>query len=116
MAELNCTCRPGEGVAGTRQEIIEQRLAPLFGLTVPEVHVLLDLMDRTLDVVLDIPDEDRSKERDELVQMMAAESGRTVGWVTNFLDSWEFTSDEVSRETHVPLPKFGTDPRFAERK
>jgi hypothetical protein len=114
MAELSCTCGPGETVAGTRQEIIEQRLAPLFGMTIHEIHVVLDLLDRTLDAVLDefpggVPD-------GETVRRMAVESGRTEGWVTNFLDSWEFVSGEVERETHVPLPPLGTNPRFAERK
>lgn len=99
MAELNCTCGPGESVAGTRQEIIEQRLAPLFGLTVPEVHVLLDLLGRTLDAVLDIPEDKRDSD-DSSERRMAEESGRTEGWIKNFLTAWEFQSNELDRELH----------------
>lgn len=103
--ELSCTCRPGETVEGTGQEIIEQRLAPLFGLTIPEVHALLDLHLSTLDDVLDLPVEER-REGEEMIVRMAEKSGRTVGWMGNFLTTWEFLSDEVSRETHVPWGGF----------
>lgn len=121
-AELECTCRPGEGAAGTRQEIIEQRLAPLFCLTVPEVHALLDLLDRTLDAVLAIPEDKRDPDFGETNRMMAAASGRTEGWIKNFMDAWEFTSGEVEREEHEKhgpwggLPPLGTNPRFQRDK
>lgn len=100
MAELSCTCGPGETVAGTRREIIEQRLASLFGLTVPEVHALLDLLDRTNDVVLDIPDGERDPDYGETERRMAQESGRTEGWIKNFLSAWEFTSAALDQELH----------------
>lgn len=100
MAELSCTCDPGESVAGTRQEIIEQRLAPLLSLTVPEVHALLDLLDRALDLALDIPDSERDPEGGEAERLMAQESGRTEGWIKNFLSAWESVSDALDRELH----------------
>jgi len=100
VAELSCTCDPGESVAGTRQEIIEQRLAPLFSLTVPEVHALLDLLDRALDLALDIPDDERNPEGGEAERLMAQESGRTEGWIKNFLSAWESVSDALDRELH----------------
>ncbi len=96
MPELNCTCRPGESVAGTKQEIIEQRLAPLFGITADGVHVMLDLLDRSLEASFEeFPDggPDWDTER-----RMAAELGCTQEWVRNFLASWEFISNEVDRE------------------
>lgn len=101
MPDLRCTCIPGESVTGTRQEIIEQRLALLFELSVPEVHALLDLMDVTLDAILELPAEERD-EGMETARRMAETSGRTVGWVGDFLTTWEFVSDEACRETHVP--------------
>src|SRR5690606_22218621 len=114
MAELSCTCGPGETVAGTRQEIIEQRLAPLFGMTIHEIHVVLDLLDRALDAVLDefpegVPDRAAWRRR-------AAESGGPEGGLPNFRGSWEFVSGGADPETPGPLPPLGTNPRFAERK
>lgn len=100
MAELNCTCGPGAPVAGTRQEIIEQRLAPLFGLTVPEVHAMLDLLDRANDAVLDLPDDKRDPDGRGTERRMAQESGRTEGWIRNFLSAWESTADALDRELH----------------
>lgn len=98
MAELSCTCGPGESVAGTRQEIIEQRLAERLGLTVREVHVLLDLLDRTLDDVLDLPKGSRADSETE--RRMVAESGRPEFWIKSFLEIWEGFGDEVEREQH----------------
>lgn len=102
-----CTCRPGESVAGTRQEIIEQHLSSAFGLTIPEVHALLDLLTDTLDTVLDLPVEGR--DADETPRRMAEKSGRTVGWIKNFVTAWEFESDSLEREMHVSWggPRFG---------
>lgn len=100
MAELSCTCGPGETVAGTRQEIIEQRLAKTFGMTVHEVHVLLDLLDRTNDVVLDIPEGERDPDFGETERRMAAESGRSEGWIKGFVGAWEFEGDRLERELH----------------
>jgi len=100
VADLSCTCGPGTSVAGTRQEIIEQRLAPLFGLTVPEVHALLDLLDRANEATLDIPDDKRDPDGGETERQMARESGRTEGWIKNFLAAWEFTGDTLDRELH----------------
>lgn len=113
--ELKCTCPPDWDVGGTKQQVIEERLAATLGLTVHEVHVLLDLMDRTLNKVLDIPDDERDEVCGETARMMAVESGRTEGWIKNFMDSWEFTSVEVDHETHRPwggLPPMGTNPRL----
>ena len=98
MAELSCTCGPGESIAGTRQEIVEQRLAASFGLTVPEIHVLLDLVDRALDLALDIPDSERDPEGGEVERLMAQESGRTEEWIKNFLSAWESAADALDRE------------------
>jgi hypothetical protein len=100
MNGLVCTCRPGESVTGTRQEIIEQQLAPNFGLSIPEVHALLDLMTDTLDIVLDLPEESRGE--DETARRMAEQSGRTVGWMKDFLTAWEFEAGELERTMHVP--------------
>lgn len=95
-ADLNCTCPPGWNVSGTWQEAIEQHLAPAFELTIHEVHVLLDLLERTLEKVLDIPDDKRDPDYGETARMMAAESGRTEGWIKNFLETWEFLSSEAN--------------------
>lgn len=100
MAELSCTCGPGRSVAGTRQEIIEQRLASVSNLTVSEVHALLDLLDRTNDAVLDIPDDERDPEGGETERRMAQESGRTEWWIKNFLGAWEFISAALDQELH----------------
>lgn len=100
MAELACTCGPGDSVAGTRREIVEQRLAALFSLTVPEVHVLLDLLDRANEATLDIPDDERDPDYGETERQMARESGRTEGWIKNFLSAWEFTSTALDQELH----------------
>lgn len=114
-AELKCTCTPDWNIAGTRQEVIEQRLAQTLGMTIHEVHVLLDLLDRTLDKVMDIPDDERDEDHGETARIMAAESGHTEGWIKNFLESWEFTTDEVERESHQSwgeLGPMGTDSRL----
>lgn len=100
MAELSCTCGPGESVAGTRQEIVEQRLASLFSLTIPEVHALLDLLDRANEAALDMIDEGRDPDYGETERRMAEESGRTEGWIKNFLSAWEFTSAALDQELH----------------
>lgn len=97
-SELSCTCRPGESVAGTRREIIEQRLAERFGLTVHEIHVLLDLLDRTNDAVLDIPESERELDFGETERRMAAESGRPESWIKDFVEAWEFEGDALERE------------------
>jgi hypothetical protein len=107
MAELSCTCGPGASVAGTRQEIVEQRLASISNLTVSEVHALLDLLDRTNDAVLDIPDGKRDPEGGETERLMAQESGRTEGWIKNFLAAWEFISAALDQELHEKYGPWG---------
>lgn len=100
MTELSCTCRPGESVAGTRQEIIEQRLAAHFGMPVPEVHALLDLHVNVLDAVLD--EFPGGSPEGESTRRIASACGREVAWVTEFFDLWEFESDALSRELPNP--------------
>lgn len=99
-AELSCTCGPGDSVAGTRREVIEQRLAEQFGLAVHEVHALLDLLDRVNDAVLELPDSELDKDFRTTERRMAAESGRDFEWIKNFVETWESHGDELERELY----------------
>lgn len=114
MAELSCTCRPGESVAGTRQEIIEQRLAAHFEMEIPAVHALLDVHTDTLDAVLDeFPD---GSPEGEVDRRIAAASGREEKWVRDFFEVWEIESTALDNELPNPwAPLFaslGSNPRF----
>lgn len=114
MAELACTCRPGESVAGTRQEIVEQRLARHFEMEIPEVHALLDLHTDTLDTVLgEFPEHVPEGETDRRI---AVASGREMSWVVDFFEVWEIESTALDNELPNPwAPLFkslGSNPRL----
>lgn len=118
MSELECTCGPGETVAGTRQEIIEQRLAASFGMEVAAVHALLDLHMNVLDAVIEeFPDDPPEGEVDRRI---ARASGRTKEWVADFFELWEFESLAVGEEFPNPwaslYESLGSDPRFKRNK
>lgn len=89
---LSCTCGDGGQASGNRQEIIEKRMAPEFGLTVREVHALIDLQITVLDEVLDKPDE---FEEFRTERMIAERSGRPLEWVKDFLARWEYISADL---------------------
>lgn len=91
MTDLDCTCGDGGQASDNKQEIIEKRMAPVYGLTITEVHSLLDLMVNVLDEVIGLPD----SEPGEVERLMAERSGRTVEWVEGFLADWEAISDEL---------------------
>lgn len=117
-AELACTCRPGETIAGTRQEIIEQRLAAHFGMEIGAVHALLDLHTNVLDAVIEeFPD---GSPEGEVSRRIASASGRTEKWVTDFFDLWEWESDALDRELPNPwaslFGSLGSNPRFQRNK
>lgn len=111
---LTCTCRPGETVTGTRQEIIEQRLASNFGMEVEAVHALLDLHLNVLDAVIEeFPD---GPPEAEVGRRIARASGRSEKWVTDFFDLWEFESVALDQELpnpwESPFKSMGSNPRF----
>jgi hypothetical protein len=117
-AELACTCRPGETVAGTRQEIIEQRLANHFGMEIKAVHALLDLHMNVLDAVIDeFPD---GSPEGEVSRRISDASGHSKKWVTDFFDLWEFESSALDRELPNPyealFKSLGSNPRFQHSK
>lgn len=117
-SRLKCTCRPGETVAGTRQEIIEQRLAAHFGMEIAEVHALLDLHLEVLDAVLEeFPDGPREG---EVVRRITNASDRSEKWVTDFFDFWEFEAMALDQELPNPYEhlfgNLGSDPRFNRAK
>jgi hypothetical protein len=98
---LSCTCRPGGTVKGTKQETLEQELAPLYEITVEEVHALFDLIDDVLCSSLDEALEDSDEGGDgpgRTARLMAERSGRPVGWIENFLASWEFLNEALDRK------------------
>ena len=116
--DLACTCSPGETVAGTRQEIIEQRLAAHYEMEVEAVHALLDLHVNVLDAVIEeFPDGSREG---EVSRRIASASGRSEKWATDFFDLWEFESDALDRELPNPwaslFESLGSDPRFKRNK
>lgn len=102
-AELTCTCGEGGRSTGNRQEIIEKRIAPLFGITVTEAHSMLDLLTDVLDEILGKPEQD--SDTDQTERLMAERSGRTVGWVENFLTAWEKINDDLDRVDWWTLPE-----------
>jgi hypothetical protein len=117
-AELACTCGPGETVAGTRQEIIEQRLAAHFEMEIGAVHALLDLHVRVLDAVLEeFPD---GHPEGEVSRRIARASRRSELWVTDFFDLWEFEVLALDRELPNPweavFKSLGSNPRFNRTK
>jgi hypothetical protein len=117
-AELSCTCGPGESIAGTRQEVIEQRLAAHFGMEIPEVHALLDLQTDVLDAVLaEFPENSPEREPDRRI---AAASGRDLAWVTEFFEVWEAESDTLDHELPSPyrilFESLGSNPGLHENE
>lgn len=102
--ELACTCGEGGQSTGNRQEIIEKRMAPLFGLTVQEVHVLLDLLTDVLGEIMG--NDDREFDSDPTEHMLAARSGRTAEWTGNFLAAWEKITDDLDKVDWWKLPEF----------
>jgi hypothetical protein len=117
-AELTCTCGPGETVAGTRQEIIERRLATHFEMEIETVHALLDLHVKVLDAVLDeFPD---GSPEGEVSRRIARASRRSEEWVAGFCDLWEFEAIALDKELPNPWgPVFrslGSNPRFNRTK
>lgn len=112
--ELACTCRPGETAAGTRQEVIEKRLAAHFEMEIEAVHALMDLHTNVLDAVIEeFPD---GSPEGEVSRRIAAASGRTERWVTDFFELWEFEHDALDRELPNPyealFKSLGSNPRF----
>lgn len=99
--ELNCTCGDDGQASGNRQEVIEKRLAPMHGLTVTEVHGLLDLMVNVLDEMLDLAD----SEPGEIERRMAQHSGRPVDWIERFITDWETIGDELDGTEWWKLPE-----------
>ncbi len=99
--ELSCTCGDGGQASDNKQEIIEKRLAPMHGLTVTEVHGLLDLLVDVLDEVLDLDD----GEADEVERRMAQRSGRPLDWIERFVADWEAIGDELDGTEWWKLPE-----------
>jgi hypothetical protein len=114
MAELECTCGFGESTTGTRQEIIEQRLASLFEITISQVHALLDLLEATVTMVLDLPEIEWNENL--TAQRMADASGRTEGWIREFLNAWELASIKAEEEAFGDFPPTGTNSRSRQDK
>jgi hypothetical protein len=104
VAELDCTCGDGGQSTGNKQEIIEKRMSGSYGLTVQEIHYLLDLMVDVLEVVIDLAE----VEPGETERRMAKASGRPVEWIEGFLADWEAISDELDGIEWWKLPECST--------
>lgn len=89
--ELNCTCGDGGQASDSKQEIIEKRLAPMCGVTVTEIHGLLDLMVDVLDEVIGLSDSGTG----DVERLMTQRSGRPLDWIERFLADWEAIGDEL---------------------
>lgn len=98
---LTCTCPPGWDVKGTGQEITQRLVADHFGLPVERVHLLLDLMDRALDEVMDRHDESDDRPENETATLMARRSGLKLGWVLEFIDVWQIHAEDVNSRNVV---------------